>query len=141
VAALNEAWGTAFWSQDYRSFDEVDPPNLTVTEANPAHRMDYQRFASDEVVSFNRMQAEIIRAASPGRDVVHNFMGLLHRLRSSRRRPRISMWRPGTAIRSASSIRGGTTRGRRSFTSGRATPISPLSTMICTAAAGVGGCG
>jgi beta-galactosidase len=75
VASLNEAWGTAFWSQDYRSFDEVDPPNLTVTEANPAHRMDYQRFASDEVVSFNRMQAEIIRAHSPGRDVVHNFMG------------------------------------------------------------------
>jgi beta-galactosidase len=75
IAALNEAWGTAFWSQDYRSFDEVDRPNLTVTEANPAHRMDYQRFASDEVVSFNRMQAEIIRRTSPGRDVVHNFMG------------------------------------------------------------------
>jgi beta-galactosidase len=75
VNALNEAWGTVFWSQEYRSFEEVDPPNLTVTEANPAHRVDYQRFASDEVVLFNRMQAEIIRAHSPGRDVVHNFMG------------------------------------------------------------------
>jgi beta-galactosidase len=73
--ALNAAWGTAFWSQEYRSFEEVDPPNLTVTEANPAHRLDYQRFASDEVVSFNRLQAGIIRSHSPGRDVVHNFMG------------------------------------------------------------------
>jgi beta-galactosidase len=75
VDALNAAWGNVFWSQEYRSFEEVDPPNLTVTEANPAHRMDYQRFASDEVVSFNRTQTEIIRRHSPGRDVVHNFMG------------------------------------------------------------------
>jgi beta-galactosidase len=75
IEVLNRAWGTVFWSQEYRSFDEVDPPNMTVTQANPAHRMDYQRFASDEVVSFNRLQADIIRAHSPGRDVVHNFMG------------------------------------------------------------------
>jgi beta-galactosidase len=75
VDALNAAWGNVFWSQEYCSFEEIDPPNLTVTEANPAHRLDYQRFASDEVVAFNRLQVEIIRAHSPGRDVVHNFMG------------------------------------------------------------------
>ncbi len=75
VAALNRAWGTVFWSQEYRSFDEVDPPNLTVTEANPSHRLDYNRFASDEVVSFNRLQVDILRRLSPGRDVIHNFMG------------------------------------------------------------------
>jgi beta-galactosidase len=75
VAALNRAWGAVFWSQDYRSFDEVDPPNLTVTEANPSHRLDYNRFASDEVKSFNRLQADILHRLSPGRDVIHNFMG------------------------------------------------------------------
>ncbi len=75
VDALNRAWGTVFWSQTYRSFDEVDPPHLTVTEANPSHRLDYNRFASDEVVAFNRAQVEIIRRLSPGRDVIHNFMG------------------------------------------------------------------
>ncbi len=75
VAALNTAWGNVFWSQEYRSFDEIDPPNLTVTEPNPAHVLDYRRFASDEVVAFNRLQVEILRNASPGRDIVHNFMG------------------------------------------------------------------
>jgi beta-galactosidase len=75
VDALNRAWGTVFWSQEYRSFDEVDPPNLTVTEANPAHRLDFQRFASSEVATFNRAQVDIIRDKSPGRDIVHNFMG------------------------------------------------------------------
>ncbi len=76
--ALNTAWGNAFWSQEYRSFGEIDPPNLTVTEPNPAHVLDYWRFASDEVVRFNRMQVDILRAASPGRDVVHNFMGFFN---------------------------------------------------------------
>lgn len=75
VEALNKAWGTVFWSQEYRSFDEVDPPNATVTEAHPAHRLDYRRFASDEVVAFNREQVQILRAHSPNRDVSHNFMG------------------------------------------------------------------
>ncbi len=73
---LNRAWGTVFWSQDYRDFGEVDPPNLTVTEANPAHRLDYARFASDEVASFDRVQTDILRRLSPGRDITHNFMGL-----------------------------------------------------------------
>ncbi len=75
IGALNRAWGAVFWSQEYRSFDEVDPPNLTVTEANPSHRLDYNRFASDEVASFNRLQVDILRRLSPGRDLIHNFMG------------------------------------------------------------------
>ena len=72
--ALNRAWGNVFWSMEYRSFDEVEPPNLAVTETNPSHRMDYARFASEEVASFNRVQTEIIRRLSPGRDITHNFM-------------------------------------------------------------------
>lgn len=73
--ALNAAWGNVFWSMEYRSFAEVDPPHLTVTEANPAHWLDYRRFASDQVASFNREQVAIIRALSPGKDITHNFMG------------------------------------------------------------------
>ncbi|MEP0188895.1 MAG: beta-galactosidase [Erythrobacter sp.] len=75
ITALNTAWGNGFWSMEYRSFDEVDPPNLTVTEANPAHWLDYRRFASEQVVSFNREQVDILRQFSPGRDITHNFMG------------------------------------------------------------------
>lgn len=75
IGALNRAWGNVFWSQDYGSFEAIDPPNLTVTEPNPAHVLDWRRFASDEVASFNQAQADIVRARAPGRDVVHNFMG------------------------------------------------------------------
>ncbi|MEM6494867.1 MAG: beta-galactosidase, partial [Pseudomonadota bacterium] len=75
IDALNRAWGNVFWSMEYRSFDALEPPNLTVTEANPAHWLDYRRFASDEVVRFNREQVDILRERSPGRAITHNFMG------------------------------------------------------------------
>jgi len=76
VEALNTAWGTVFWSMEYRSFDEIDAPVGTVTEAHPSHRLDYQRFASDELQRYNRMQVDILRAHSPGRPIAHNFMQL-----------------------------------------------------------------
>jgi beta-galactosidase len=76
IDALNTDWGTVFWSMEYRSFDEIDLPVATVTEAHPSHRLDFRRFSSDEVVRFNRMQTDIIRAHSPERPVAHNFMQL-----------------------------------------------------------------
>jgi beta-galactosidase len=74
VEKLNAAWGNAFWSQEVHRFDEIDAPIATVTEAHPAQRLDYRRFASDEVVRFNRAQCEILRELSPGRPITHNFM-------------------------------------------------------------------
>ncbi|MEM7696181.1 MAG: beta-galactosidase [Pseudomonadota bacterium] len=74
VAALNTAWGTVFWSMELSSFEEVALPYGTVTEPNPAHALDYRRFASDEVVAFNRAQVDAIRAHSD-RPISHNFMG------------------------------------------------------------------
>lgn len=74
IAALNAAWGCAFWSMEYNAFAQIDLPNLTVTEANPAHWMDFRRFSSDQVVAFNRAQTEIIRAHSEA-PILHNYMG------------------------------------------------------------------
>ena len=56
-------------------FDDIELPNLTVTEANPSQLLDFQRFSSDQVANFNRRQVEIIRRHSPGRAILHNFMG------------------------------------------------------------------
>lgn len=72
--ALNRAWGNVFWSMDYRSFDEIDLPNLTVTEPNPAHVLDFRRFSSDQVVAFNRAQVEILRRHTDA-PIAHNYMG------------------------------------------------------------------
>ncbi len=74
IAALNRAWGNVFWSMDYADFDEIDLPNLTVTEPNPAHSHAFLRFSSDQVVRFNRAQVEIIREHSDA-PIAHNYMG------------------------------------------------------------------
>ena len=75
IDALNAAWGNVFWSMELRAFGEVELPNLSVTEANPAHWLAFRRFASDEVIAFNRIQTDILRKASPGRWITHNVMG------------------------------------------------------------------
>lgn len=72
--ALNRAWGNVFWSMEYASFNDIGLPNLTVTEANPAHVMDFRRFASDEVAAFNRVQTDILRKYSSA-PIAHNYMG------------------------------------------------------------------
>ena len=74
IEEMNRAWGTSFWSMHYNSFEEVDLPNNLVEEPTPTHLVDYFRFSSDQVKSFNKAQADIIRAYSPGRLVTHNFM-------------------------------------------------------------------
>lgn len=74
---INEAWGSVFWSMELNSFDDVVLPNLTVTEPNPAARLDFWRFQSDQVAAYDKMQCEIIRKHSPGRWITHNFMGFV----------------------------------------------------------------
>lgn len=75
---LNEAWGSVFWSMEVQSFDEVVLPNLTVTETNPATRLDFWRFHSDQIAAYDRMQCDIIRKHSPNRWITHNFMGFVN---------------------------------------------------------------
>ena len=73
---LNQAWGNVFWSMDYAGFDEIELPNLTVASPNPAHVMAFRRFSSDQVVAFNRAQAETLRAHTD-MPLIHNYMGRL----------------------------------------------------------------
>ena len=74
IESLNDAWGNVFWSMEYACFDEIDLPNLTVTEPNPSHVMDFRRFSSDQVVVYNRAQVDVIRKHSD-KPLIHNYMG------------------------------------------------------------------
>jgi beta-galactosidase len=77
IEALNAAWGNVFWSMEYGSFADIELPNLTVTEPNPAHVLDFRRYSSTQVQAFNVAQCRILRELSPGRDLTHNFMGFV----------------------------------------------------------------
>jgi len=74
IDALNTAWGNVFWSLEYVGFAQIDLPNLTVTEPNPAHVMDFRRFSSDQVAAFNRVQCAALRKYTD-QPLIHNYMG------------------------------------------------------------------
>ena len=75
LEAMNDAWGTVFWSQTYTAWSEVPAPLDTGGPHNPGLALDFARFSSDGYVSFQREQLEIIRAACPNHFITHNLMG------------------------------------------------------------------
>jgi beta-galactosidase len=74
VASLNEAWGTAFWSQRYSDFAQVLPPRQAASHPNPTQQLDFKRFSSDALLDYLRAERGILRAATPGVPVTTNFM-------------------------------------------------------------------
>ncbi|MFD3335919.1 beta-galactosidase [Streptomyces sp. NPDC058700] len=70
---LNEAWGTAFWSQRYTAWEQVLPPRATQWHKNPGQALDFRRFWSDEALTAYREQRDAIRAHSD-RPVTTNLM-------------------------------------------------------------------
>jgi beta-galactosidase len=73
LEALNGAWGTAFWSQRYSSWEQVLPPRATQWHKNPGQALDFRRFWSDEIIAAYREQRDAIRAHSD-RPVTTNLM-------------------------------------------------------------------
>ena len=76
LQTLNEAWGTAFWSQWYSDWEQIGAPILGVTEQNLSHVLDYYRFSSDSWVAYEAFQARLIRQhGDPAKFISHNYMG------------------------------------------------------------------
>lgn len=78
LSALNEAWGTIFWSQIYTEWDQIGAPIQTGLPANPSQILDYYRFMSASFTNFQQSQLNIINelADRPRQFITHNFMGL-----------------------------------------------------------------
>lgn len=72
--ALNEAWGTVFWSAIYRSWDEIPLPWAAPAEHNPAHLLDFLRFGTDSFRRYQQLQIDILREHAPAQFITHNYM-------------------------------------------------------------------
>ncbi len=75
---LNDAWGTAFWSQRYTDFEEILPPRTAPAHANPTQQLDFQRFSSDALLSLFVAERDVLHELSPGVPVTTNFMVMTH---------------------------------------------------------------
>ncbi|HET6910442.1 MAG TPA: beta-galactosidase [Mycobacteriales bacterium] len=76
LAALNQAWGTDVWGQRYSQWGQIAAPRKTAAPVNPAQRLDFERFSSDELIELLRAEVAVLRAECPNVLVTTNFMGL-----------------------------------------------------------------
>ena len=74
IKLLNEAWGTAFWSQQYQQFAEIYPPSAAPSFRNPGQLLDFDRFSSDELLDCFRTEVAVVRGGS-NLPLTTNFMG------------------------------------------------------------------
>jgi beta-galactosidase len=76
VEALNEAWGTAFWSQRYDTWTEILPPRRAQYMKNPTQVLDFKRFTSDALIECYAAERDIVARHTPHIPVTTNFMPL-----------------------------------------------------------------
>jgi len=73
IEALNKAWLTVLWSQEYQSFEQVPLPNPQRVGGrhHPSLRAAYRHFMSDSYIAFCNAQARVLRDKT-GRPVTTN---------------------------------------------------------------------
>ncbi|MGW8483089.1 beta-galactosidase [Microbacterium sp. NPDC055903] len=74
IDALNDAWGTAFWSQRYGDWEEILPPRVAAAQRNPGQQLDFERFSSDAARDHLRAEAALLAEVTPGVPRTTNFM-------------------------------------------------------------------
>jgi beta-galactosidase len=80
IAALNEAWGGAFWSTRYDSFEQVLIPNESLFGGDglsPHALLDFQRFTADTQAEFLELQYDVLRGKiRPEQWITTNYMNV-----------------------------------------------------------------
>jgi beta-galactosidase len=79
IQRLNERMGLRHWGQIVSAWNQVPMPMAAPTQHNPALVLDWNRFCSDTIVQFVKMQADILREITPERPVTTNLRALRHR--------------------------------------------------------------
>ncbi len=79
IANLNDRLGLRHWGQVVTEWNQVPMPMTAPTNHNPALVLNWQRFGSDTIVQFVKMQADALRAITPDRPVTTNLRALRHR--------------------------------------------------------------
>ena len=74
IQALNKAWGTAFWSQTYSSFDQINLPLWNQWGSNYHQILDHRRFAAKQTNDFLNNQCLIIKKHARNQWVTTNYI-------------------------------------------------------------------
>jgi beta-galactosidase len=75
IDALNRAWWTGFWSHTYADFAQVELPGEHGENSIHGLTLDWQRFASDQLVACLASEAAVLREVSPDIPLTSNTWG------------------------------------------------------------------
>jgi beta-galactosidase len=79
VEKLNQCMGLRHWGQIVTRFHDVPMPRHAPAVHNPALLLDWRRFCSDTIVQYVKMQADLLRKATPEIPLTTNLRALRHR--------------------------------------------------------------
>ncbi len=73
--AINQKWGTVFWSNTYSDFSQIPVPLPSGSVPNPGFALDYDRYQSDANISFLEEQLALLRKLCPNHFITTNNVG------------------------------------------------------------------
>lgn len=79
IERLNDLLGLRHWGQVVTAWDQVPMPRRAPTRHNPALLLDWNRFCSDTLVQFIKMQADVLHELCPAHSVTTNLRALRRR--------------------------------------------------------------
>ena len=74
IEKLNRAYWTTFWSHNYDSFEQIEPPSDHTEVAVHGLNLDWRRFVTEQTISFIENETAPIREYSPHLPVTINMM-------------------------------------------------------------------
>jgi beta-galactosidase len=77
IERLNEQLGLRFWGQTVTAWDQVPMPMYAPAMHNPALLLDWNRFSSDTMVQFVKMQADLLHEKCPKHPVTVTMRAFL----------------------------------------------------------------
>jgi beta-galactosidase len=77
IERLNDLLGLRFWGQTVTAWDQVPMPMYAPAMHNPALLLDWNRFSSDTMVQFVKMQADILHERCPQHPVTVTMRAFL----------------------------------------------------------------
>ena len=79
IETLNDLLGLRFWGQTVSSWNQVPMPMRSPAPHNPALLLDWNRFSSDTMVQFVKMQADLLGKHSPKHPVTVTMRAFLRK--------------------------------------------------------------
>ena len=76
ISKLNKAWWNTFWSHNYNSFSQIEPPFANGEITSLGLDLEWKRFTTWNMTDYMKSEIKLLKELTPEIPVTTNFMGL-----------------------------------------------------------------